>query len=97
MPKEVIQYGGCVDRHRTDDDGGLITDHQVPHPNLEVTWDRSDVEEEGRVTVRFTLDEFYHKHYSGEVITSNGLTRKQINHLIKTLRRARNAAFGEDE
>lgn len=98
MPKEVIQRGGLVNHFRADENGNLIEDQQVPDPTLQVKWNRDGAGGiDGWVQVQFEMNETYTKNYIGEQVTSDRLSRKEINHLIRTLRRARDAAYGSDE
>lgn len=82
------------------------------HPNVEVVWSRQEEyanrpaaeDPEGWVQIGIDLDAVALKdqmRYSDDVTAktfyTDKLSRHQINELIRTLKRARNAAYGSDE
>lgn len=90
MPKEVIQWGGMT---RTDGDETLA---EYAEPTLQIKW----FHDPEHVQVQFEVSpEYMARMVAGDcpTVTSNILDRREINHMIKTLRRARDAAYGTDE
>jgi len=90
MPKEVIQHG---DTHRREGDNSVSV---VQEPSLTVAWNR-DME---WVQVQLIAEPETWGFLAEDncpTATSNVLSRKELNHLIRTLRRARDAAYGSDE
>ena len=90
MPKESIQWGGIA---KYESANGLI---DVEQPSLLVKWfhDPADVQ------VQIDVSPEYLAQLAGDggvTVSSGILTRGEINHMIKTLRRARDAAYGADE
>jgi len=79
----------------------------VHEPSLHVHWDRQEARRAGHVQVSLDLDRFDVLRTAAEVeqdgaITKRGiftgaLDRAELNHLIRTLKRARDAAYGKDE
>ena len=92
MPKETISYG--VPIRLGDPDKGNGIDTFTPH--LHVRWHR-----EGEwVQVQLTVEPEHARYLLDNTcrdITSEVLDRRAINNLIRTLRRARDAAYGTDE
>lgn len=80
-------------------------------PSVEVLWSKPGTfnlpegdTEEGFVNIAFQINrnDFEHNEDLSEDreefrVFTRGLTRRQINDMIRTLKRARDAAFGEDE
>lgn len=90
MPKEIIQYGGIA-RYTTEKS---VID--VEEPTLQVKW----FHDPEHVQVQFTVSQEFLDQITGGngvTLTSNSLSRREINHLIRTLRRARDNAYGKDE
>lgn len=90
MPKEVIQWGGTT---RLEDDESVILHTE---PTLQVKW----FHDPDHVQVQFDVSPEYLAQMVADncpTVTSNILSRREINHMIKTLRRARDAAYGADE
>lgn len=92
MPKEVIQHGKAFTRDALNDTVG---------PTLQVSWWRDGTDGlPGYATVQFEIDETLVAaiaENNATKISSRPLDRKEINKLIATLRRARDAAYGSDE
>lgn len=92
----VTQYDGDVSL----EEGEVLRED----PSLEVTWNR----DAGWVQVSYVApnefwDQFQKDHIPGphgdgyQSVATPVLTRKEINDMIRTLRRARDAAYGRDE
>lgn len=109
MPRELISREVEHDwATEADEEAGSFLERRVY--DLSVAWGRlpenaefPEVDDSVQVTVR---EEVYgprtDMYPNGNPITgserySSALTRKQINHLIKTLRKARDQVFGVDE
>lgn len=96
MPKERIQHGEAA--YETDTEGSLGT------PSLDVTWMR-DPTGHVQIAIEMTREQWIANadhlraddRISARAIYTESLNRREINHMIKTLRRARDAAYGADE
>ncbi len=113
VPKEnivpAITYVYDKDGHEVDE--GLATasfnipegGHSDTTPAVDLNWSKEH--EHVQVSVEFDRDRWIaiadelkaNPEVSKKAIYSPGMSRYQINKLIKTLRRARDAAFGSDE
>lgn len=90
MPRESIQWGGIA---KYETANGLI---DVEQPSLHVKW----FHDPEHVQVQLDVSPEFLAQLTGDGgarITSGILSRIEINHMIKTLRRARDAAYGADE
>ena len=92
MPRETVVHGDVQIAETP-------ADRNRQNPDLSVNWNR-----EGEwVQVAIVVDAEYLAEYLSTSkdtrlsIPTEVLTRQQINHLIRTLRRARDAAYGSDE
>lgn len=96
MPKETIRYGETVKRYTEEPDKGTAGIRYINMPTLQVQWER-----EGEwVQVQLYASSSYWAELAADdsiVATSDKLSRTDLNHMIKTLRRARDAAYGADE
>lgn len=98
---QELAYGDWVSEQHADDT--TVT----PDLALHVSWERgSERGSDGHVQVSIQVPTpvvvARAGRIEGEDVTATafyapGLTRTEINHLIRTLRRARDAAFGSDE
>lgn len=92
MPRETVSHGEI--QTMSDMDGGNA--RVCGTPSLSVRWDR----DHEYVQVQLDADPEFWKQIVKDncpTATSNVLSRKELNHLIRTLRRARDAAYGSDE
>lgn len=104
MPRERVQHGKSYPVHEVSEDGKTAGSYTEVTPSLDIEWAR---EPQGRVQVAIefsrqqwidiTADLHNHQEVERRAIYTDSLDRQQINHMIKTLRRARDAAFGADE
>ena len=95
MPRERIHHG-TENKHAYEGDHGT--------PALDIEWMR---EPTGRVQVAIDMARETwiinaksvneDPSVAARAIYTESLTRQEINHMIKTLRRARDAAYGADE
>jgi hypothetical protein len=102
VPREQINYPGALWER---DESGESKQLAPADPALHVVWTR----DHAHVQVGFEFDRAVMKehlgHASGEdwigadraVFYTGNLNREEINNAIRTLRRARNAAYGADE
>lgn len=93
MPHERITH---LEVHPNAAPGGEPTAERYYEPELRVQWERDNQ------YVQLHLEappEHWAQLGNGGVSTapSQVLDRRQVNHLIRTLRRARDAAYGADE
>ena len=113
MPKETIvpAISYVFDKTGKQVDQGIATaDFTVPEggsidttPKVELNWSREH--EHVQISIEFSRESWISiakeleedPRVAAKAIYSPGLSRYEINKLIKTLRRARDAAFGADE
>lgn len=98
-PEPVTTRWGSVDENGVHEEG---SETRVD-PTVWVCWDRGTIEDDGRVQLTVSCAFSYVKdlvaaEWNKDVLASSpGLTRSELNKMIATLRRARDAAFGRDE
>ena len=84
-------------------DGAKTTNPLRTDPSFDVSWDRDhgfvqlsmDIEKQQWLEISSDLNK--DTEIVSRAIFTEGLSRQEINNLIRTLRRARDAAFGADE
>lgn len=99
MPRETVVHGTeYVHSHLSEDGRSGEVEHRQ-NPDVNVNWNRDGEWVQLAVTVdRRYLEDLLLGPVADRVsIPTEVLTRQQINHLIRTLRRARDAAYGSDE
>lgn len=110
MPREQINYVILDQQAWTNQDGTYPQNNNVlggpwRDPALHVSWHAEDEHSTGHVQVAFEADPAYlkfgaeHPNEDRErsSVWSPVLTRADINKLIRTLKRARDQAYGRDE
>lgn len=104
MPREQINY---PDRYETLPDGMSVDPNAAPRdradeePSLHVNWDNDGLVQ---VSINMTTDRIkrWSEHLNDAAVSHSAfytpiLTRTEINKLIRTLRIARDKAYGRDE
>lgn len=100
MPREQINYPAAV--METGADGGAPSVIKAAGPALHVSWHASPA---GTVQIRFDANpdfiqeaaDFPDPETGRSAMYTDELTRAEINKMIRTLRRARDQAYGKDE
>lgn len=104
LQKTSDQPQGVEIREYDPNDKSIPKDAKVSEePSLDVTWSRDqgyvqvsiDMSREQWLTNTKQLED--DPNVIKRAIYTDGLSRQEINHLIRTLRRARDSAFGADE
>lgn len=97
MPRETVVHGTEYRHTEATPNGSSVENRQ--NPDLNLNWNRDGEWVQLAVTVdRRYLEDLLLGPVADRVsIPTEVLTRQQINHLIRTLRRARDAAYGSDE
>jgi hypothetical protein len=99
MPRERVQHPKVYEYESADGTTGYV-EHD---PALDVTWQRDS--ETVQVSIEFPRAQWLticadlkdDPEISHKAIFSGNLPRPEINHFIRTLKRARDAAYGADE
>ncbi len=109
MPREQINFPAPFEPVPDDCVPYPIHGEAWPEPELNVSWTRAADHGTGNVQVSLLLPVRYVEHLAADLATpdtpepsgigafSPSLGRDELNRLIRTLRRARDAAYGADE
>lgn len=105
MPKELINHARTHEPPRRSTDSPTSNDAYVyEDPELAVSWSNLEASEHVQVFLdtpvtylRSLADHVGDEARQRSKVWSVGLSRHEVNHLIRTLRRARNQVFGVDE
>ncbi len=109
MPREQINYPAPYEPSVANSADLAVHGESWPEPEVHVSWTRTADHGPGHVQVSLLLPVGYVKHLaaaldapdtpepSGIGAYSPALTRDELNRMIRTLRRARDQAYGQDE
>lgn len=104
MPRERVQHSKSYPVHEVSEDGMAGSTYTEVTPALDIEWAR-DPQGRVQVAIEFSREQWIEitedlrddPAVERRAIYTDSLDRQQINHMIKTLRRARDAAYGADE
>lgn len=105
MPKELINHSRVHETPAASNDLSVPdTVHRYEDPELAVSWSNLEASEHVQVYLdtpvtylRSLADHVGDEARQRSKVWSVGLSRAEVNHLIRVLRRARNQVFGVDE
>lgn len=109
MPREQINFPAPFEPHFDNSPDLAVHGESWPEPELNVSWTRAADHGMGNVQVSLLLPVGYVKHLGAALAEPDGLEpsgigafspslgRDELNRLIRTLRRARDQAYGADE
>ncbi|WP_144834087.1 hypothetical protein [Microbacterium sp. BH-3-3-3] len=105
MPRERVQHGKSYPIHELSGGGGEAAGaYSDVTPSLDIEWAR-DPQGRVQIAIEFSRERWMaiakdlqdNSVVEARAIYTESLDRRELNHMIRTLRRARDAAYGADE